>query len=245
MDPTTVLGILGAAALIFQGAVTGEISSTFLNWHGLSVVLGGTGMAILINTPARYVRGAVQALFGLLRAPSYSGPDAAVSLMVGLAEQAQGRGVSALREVDPKAAGGFLARAAQVATEYNDPVFVRAVLEQEINQSADFQNEITNVYRSAGVLAPMFGLIGTLLGIVQVLRQIADPEQVGPAMAIAITSAFYGILLANLVCVPVAGKLRIRSWEEQITKTIVLEGVLMIMEGTVPAVVERKLQSYL
>ncbi|MEE8424541.1 MAG: MotA/TolQ/ExbB proton channel family protein, partial [Elusimicrobiota bacterium] len=87
------------------------------------------------------------------------------------------------------------------------------------------------------------GLIGTLIGIVQVLQQIADPSKVGPAMAIAITSAFYGIVLANIVFIPIAGKMRVRLWEKVKVKAMVIEGVTGMMKGTVPLVLERRLQS--
>lgn len=244
MDLTTILGFVGAAALIFQGAASGEITSTLLNWHGMGVVLGGTGVAVLINTPGRYIMEAGRQFFTLAVTSPYKRPEDTIALMVTLGEQAQGRGIGALRDVDPKAAGGFLARAAQVALEHNDPKFVRSVLEQEVNQNLDHQNEVANVFRTMSVMAPMFGLIGTLLGIVNVLKEISNPEAVGKAMAVAITSAFYGILLANVVCTPAAGKMRIRSWEESVTKAMVVEGIMMIMEGAVPAVIERKLQAY-
>lgn len=244
MDLTTVLGFVGAVALIYLGAASGQISSTLLNWHGLVVVLGGTGVAVLINTPGRYIQQALRAFLTMGASSPYKRPEDTIVLMVGIGEQAQGRGISALREVDQTTLGGFLGKAAQVALEHNDPQFVRTVLEQEINQAADQQNEVANVFRTMSIMAPMFGLIGTLLGIVNVLKEISNPEAVGAAMAVAITSAFYGILLANVVCVPVAGKLRIRSWEETITKAIVLEGVILIMEGTVPAVIERRLQAF-
>ena len=136
-------------------------------------------------------------------------------------------------------------RAATAALEYNDSNFVRQVLEQEINQNVDDMNEVTNVYRTMGIMSPMFGLLGTLIGIVEVLKDLANPESVGPAMAVAITSAFYGILFANVVCVPIAGKMRAKVWMEVRMKSMILEGILEIMKGSVPLVVERRLQSFL
>lgn len=244
MDLTTVLGVAGAVLMLARGVASGELSSLMLNAHGLGIVYGGTAVAVLLNTPGRYIREAFSALFGLLRSSQYKRPEEMVGVMVGLAERGGGRGVAALRDVDPTVAGGFLAHAARVALEQHSPEFVREVLEREINQASDVQNEVINVYRTIGVLAPMFGLIGTLLGIVNVLKDISNPEQLGASMAVAITSAFYGIMTANMLCVPVAGKLRLRSWEETISKSVVLEGVMMIIAGTVPAVMERKLQAY-
>ena len=122
------------------------------------------------------------------------------------------KGLTALKEADPVIARGFLMRASLAALEYNDSNFVKQVMEQEINQAADETNEIANVYRTMSILMPMFGLLGTLIGIIGVLRDLSNPENVGPAMGVAITSAFYGIFMANMICVPIAGKIRARIW---------------------------------
>jgi chemotaxis protein MotA len=102
-------------------------------------------------------------------------------------------------------------------------------------------NEVVNVFRVASVMAPMFGLIGTLVGIIEVLRNITSPEAVGVSMATAITSAFYGITMANLVCVPLAGKLRGLMLKEAEAKGLVAEGYADIVKGEMPLVVEQRL----
>jgi chemotaxis protein MotA len=156
----------------------------------------------------------------------------------------QANGLGALRNVDPRAAGGFLTEASTTALEYNNADFVRRVLETDVNNKVDRTNEVINVIRTAGVVSPMFGLIGTLLGIIGVLGQISDMNKVGGAMAIAITSAFYGIAFANLICIPVAGKLRMRLWEEIKMRAMVIEAIVGMMQGTVPLVLERRLMSF-
>ena len=227
MDVTTLLGFVGAAA------------------HGLVVVFGGTIVATLINTPLKFVTRAVAELSWIFKENGEASPEKLIPVLVGLAEQTRLHGFSALKDADPGIAGGFLNRAAAAALEYNDSDFVRQVLEQEINQNADDMNEVTNVYRTMGVMSPMFGLLGTLIGIVEVLKDLANPESVGPAMAVAITSAFYGILFANVVCVPISGKMRAKVWMEVRMKSMILEGIMEIMKGSVPLVVERRLQSFL
>lgn len=244
MDITTFLGIGALAGMAALGAVTGQLPPFFLNWHGLAIVLGGTAGAMLINTPLADARGAAAALAVLFRGSRFPSNEGIVAAIVELAERVHGRGVSALQEVDAHAVGGFLGRAAGVAVEYNNPDLVWQILETEINASYDRNNEMANVYRTMGILAPMFGLLGTLIGIVSVLREISNPEKVGGSMAIAMTTAFYGIALANTFCVPVAGKLRSRNIEELRAKTMVAEGVVMMLRGTVPLIIERKLRSY-
>ena len=245
MDITTLLGFAGAAALLFAGVAGNQLSASLINVHGLVVVFGGTLVATLINTPLKFITRAVAELSWIFKENGEASPEKLIPVLVGLAEQTRLRGFSALKEADPKLAGGFLNRAATAALEYNDTNFVRQVLEQEINQNADDMNEVTNVYRTMGVMSPMFGLLGTLIGIVEVLKDLANPESVGPAMAVAITSAFYGILFANVVCVPISGKMRAKVWLEVRMKSMILEGILEIMKGSVPLVVERRLQSFL
>lgn len=244
LDLTTAAGVFGALVLLLIGCLSGEVSSVFLNAQGLLIVLGGTLCAMMLNTPLRYVRETFFESLRLLRRDPYGDPADMVPLLTRLSEQVQARGLGALRDVDGRAGGGFLQQASVTAMEYNNPEFVRKVLETEVNNRVDRANEVINVVRTAGVLSPMFGLIGTLLGIVHVLKQISDPEQVGPAMAVAVTTAFYGILLANFLFVPVAGKMRFRLWEEIKVKAMIIEGVVGMMQGTVPLVLERRLQSY-
>lgn len=245
MDFTTLLGLGGTAALVIAGVAGGQLTASLINMHGVVVVIGGTLAATLINTPLKFVTRAVSELGLIFREREEASPAKLVPVIVQLAEQARMRGLSALKDADPAVAGGFLNRAATAALEYNDYKFVREVLEQEINQGVDDMNEVANVYRTMGVMAPMFGLLGTLIGIIGVLKDLSNPESVGPAMAVAITSAFYGIFFANLVCVPIAGKMRAKVWMEVRMRTMILEGVLEIMKGSMPLVIERRMQSYL
>lgn len=244
MDYNTVLGITGFVGLMIVGVSTGQVNSSLLNIHGVFVVLGGSFVAILINSPFTHTVKAFTELRFLMFSDETAEIKRTVPVMVALAGQCRERGLSALKDADPKHAGGFLARVSAAALEYNDSNFVRRVITQEINQAADEMNEIANVYRTFGLLSPMFGLLGTLMGIIGVLKQLSDPESVGPAMGVAITSAFYGIIIANMVCVPIAGKIRSRIWMQTKLKSMILEGILEIMQGSVPVVVERRMQSY-
>lgn len=245
MDYSTILGIIAFVALVAVGFSTGQITSSLINLHGVFVVMGGSLVAMLINTPFRYLSKAVTELRFLMLSDDNAEIKRAVPVLVALAEQCRSTGLSALKNADPVLAKGFLARVSAAALEYNDSNFVKHVIEQEINQAADETNEVANVYRTLGLLSPMFGLLGTLMGIISVLKQLSDPESVGPAMGVAITSAFYGILFSNMVCVPIAGKIRARIWLQVKLKSMILEGILEIMKGSIPMVVERRLQSYL
>ena len=121
---------------------------------------------------------------------------------------------------------------------------VKDTLELHIKNYRSQRNEQANVFRTVALLGPMFGLLGTLLGIVQVLRNISDPTKVGPAMAVALSTAFYGISLANLVCVPIAGKIRNRTVDEALDLDIIRHGIVGIMENKPAYVLEMELQSF-
>jgi chemotaxis protein MotA len=233
------------AIIVGGGVYMGELSSSLINLHAVLVVMGGGLAAMLFNTPLNYVVKAVTELRYIMFKDDSGEIRRVIPIMVNLAEQCRSRGLVALKDVDKGVADGFLYRVATAAMEYNDTGFVKQVITQEINQFADEMNEIANVYRTFGLLAPMFGLLGTLIGIISVLKQLSDPESVGPAMAIAISSAFYGILFSNLVCVPIAGKIRSRIWANVKLYSMILDGVLEIMKGSIPMVIERRMQSFL
>jgi chemotaxis protein MotA len=247
MDLTTIVGFAALGAGIGLAAFVGALPAVFLDWHGLGIVVGGTAIAMLINSPFEHLLQAVSSVGRLFGGGNrgYRDLRRTVKAVVTLAERAQANRLAALQEVDAAEVDGYLRHAAQLALEYNDPEKVYRVLDNEIDQNFDRQNEVVNVFRTAGILAPMFGLLGTLIGIVQVLRLIASPEEVGPAMAVAVTTAFYGIFMANALCIPIAGKLRVRYREELLAKTIVKDGIVAILKGTVPIVIERDLSSYL
>ncbi len=245
MDFSTILGLAAFVVLIFAGIESKQLSYSLVNLHGLFVVLGGSFTAMLLNTPLKYLIKALTELKVLLLDDDSAATESLVPIITNLAEQCRVKGLSALKDADPAIARGFLIRASLAALEYNDSNFVKQVMEQEINQAADETNEIANVYRTMSILMPMFGLLGTLIGIIGVLRDLSNPESVGPAMGVAITSAFYGIFLANMVCVPIAGKIRARIWIRVRMKSMILDGVLEIMKGSIPIVVERRMQSYL
>ncbi|MEI7529695.1 MAG: MotA/TolQ/ExbB proton channel family protein [Elusimicrobiota bacterium] len=245
MDFATILGIVGFFTLITVGVQTGQLEPSLLNMHAVFVVLGGGAVSMLINTPFKYLVKAFTELYKLMMLDENADIQRTIPIMVALTEQCRSLGLSALKEADPKHANGFLARVASAALEYNDSNFVKHVIEIEINKGADEMNEIANVYRTFGLLSPMFGLLGTLIGIIGVLKQVSDPDRVGPAMGVAISSAFFGILFANMVCIPISGKMRSRMEGQIKLKSMILEGVLEIMKGSIPMVVERRLQSYL
>lgn len=243
MNLSVWLGAGLGAALLVWGGMGAEGAGAIINLHGLSVVLGGTATALLIATPFRPLLGAARAGLNLFLPDRFPTPEAAVAEMVRLSQAAQeGGGLLSLQGESPAYANGFVQRAVAVAITCGDTNETRRLLEEEIRQRRIHRNEDGNVYRTASLLSPMFGILGTLVGMIQVLSKLSDPSKVGPAMALALSSAFVGIAIANALCIPVAGQLRLVAMRETLVYTIILEGILQITLGRSPAVIELRLR---
>lgn len=245
MDMMTIVGFILGGAVIGWGTLSSGVGGNIVNAHGIVIVLGGTLAATIINTSyVRFMAG-LKALVDIFSAPKIPGVDETVRTLVGMAETAQKQGgIMALSNADPAFAGGFLKRAIGVAMISAESRETRAILEEEIRRRRLDVQEDSNMYRTAGVLSPMFGLIGTLFGIIQTLSNISDPTAIGRSMAVAITSALFGIGFSNMFCVPVANKIRLRAMEETLVLQMILEGVLDIMAGKTPHLIGMHLRGY-
>ncbi|MDD2804343.1 MAG: MotA/TolQ/ExbB proton channel family protein [Elusimicrobiales bacterium] len=245
MDIMTLIGFLLGAAVVAWGAVSSGVGDKLLNTHGIVIVLGGTLAAIFINTSYKRFLAGLKALGETFASPKIPSVEEAVRTLVGMAETAQKQGgIMALTNTDPAFAGGFLKRAVAVAMISAESRETRNILEEEIRRRRLDVQEDSNLYRTAGVLSPMFGLIGTLFGIIQTLSNISDPTAIGRSMAVAITSALFGIGFSNMFCVPVANKIRLRAMEETLVLQLILEGVIDIMSGKTPHLIEMHLRGY-
>jgi chemotaxis protein MotA len=247
MEITSIFGLIAGFGVIFFGLWEAGVTGVFLNLHGIVIVLGGTIASVIFHCEWSHIKDALRGFGKVFKPSPYKNSHELIPILTNMAEIARQKGpVLALRDAPSHVADGFLARAADVALQnVQNPDLVKVLLERQINSSRIRNNEISNVFRAAGVLSPMFGLLGTLIGIIGVLRNIASPEILGTSMAVAITSAFYGISLANLVCVPMAGKLRAYAMDEQQTKTLILEGLLRVLREELPLVVEQRLWAFL
>ncbi|MDD5658381.1 MAG: MotA/TolQ/ExbB proton channel family protein [Elusimicrobia bacterium] len=243
MNWTFLLGVLCAAgAGVYVGGVNGR---SMLNLHGVGIVLGGTAVAVLINAPWRQVLSAVTGTLALFSPRGVPEPGEIVARMALLARRAQSEGgLLSLQGEGGNFAGGFLERAVSVAIAAGESNETRRLLESEIRQMRLRRQEDANILRTMGTLSPMFGLLGTLLGMIRVLEQLSSPTKIGPAMALALSSAFIGIAFANLVCVPVSGQLRLRAILETLALEMIMERVLDIAAGKPPSLVELHLQGY-
>ncbi|PIS46792.1 MAG: hypothetical protein COT17_06800 [Elusimicrobia bacterium CG08_land_8_20_14_0_20_51_18] len=246
MDLMSLVGFSLGAFVILWGVISSGIGMLFINSHGIVLVVGGTLAATIINTSYSAFMSGLKGFVKILRKDTL--PDVAdcIKTLVSLSNTAQKEGgIMALQNVDPNFARGFLKRAVTVAMISGELREVRNILEEEIRRSRLNFQEDSNFYRTAGVLSPMFGLIGTLFGIIQTLSNLSDPQLIAKSMAVAITSAFYGISFSNLIFIPVANKIRLLAINETLIFQLVLEGVVDIMSGKPSHLVEMHLKGYI
>lgn len=245
IDKTTIFGLILLIILILYGYIKGEIPKVIFNLHAILVVIGGTFIATVISTPYKYIKKTLTHSFLFLKEGDESNPEKIITYITEISDNVRKQGFRALRDVDPNIANGFIKRVSDAIVEYSDMQFVKNIMEQEINNNFDEINEVSNVWRVMAILSPMFGLVGTLIGIIGVLKEISNPDMIGPAMSIAITSAFYGIFLSNMIFTPIANKIRTKAIMNLKFKAMILDGMLEIMKGTLGLMIERKLRSYI
>lgn len=244
VDISSILGILTGVVLLFWAIHIGGSLGAF--WHppSLMITLGGTMAATLINYPF----GQVVRVFGILRNVFRGGGEAAakmIVLFVRLAEKARREGILSLEDDAEAMEDDFVRKAIQLVVDGTDPALVRKILETELSFLEDRHRVGQQMFETMGTIAPAFGMTGTLIGLIQMLRNLDRPESIGPGLAVALVTTFYGVLLANLVFLPVAGKLRVRSDEEVLVKELVIEGVLALQAGDNPRIVEERLKAFL
>ncbi|NTV79724.1 MAG: AAA family ATPase [Clostridiales bacterium] len=139
----------------------------------------------------------------------------------------------------------FMKKGVLLIVDGTDPELVRAILETELSSIESRHSRVVGFWDTLAAMGPAWGMIGTLIGLVNMLKQMSDPDSIGPAMALALITTLYGSMLANWICAPVANKLKIKTEEEITMKEIVIEGLLSIQAGENPRVIEEKLKSFL
>lgn len=244
MDIATIIGLVLAFGLIVWSILLGGSISGFLDMPSVAVVVGGTMGALLINFPLPTFLG-MGNYFKKTFLFVLDNPDEVIDKMVGYAERARREGMLALEEDSENETDPFLRKGLRLAVDGTDPQLLEKILETDVEQIENRHGEGAKVLSAGGTFAPAFGMIGTLIGLVNMLSNLDDPTQIGAGMATALITTFYGAVLANAVFLPLAGKLETRSKEELIIKAMIIEGIMAIQSGDSPRIVEEKLKSFL
>lgn len=244
MDVTTLIGFLAGTVLLLWAMTSGGSLSTFIDLPSLAIAVGGTMAALLINYPLHQVLGVAKVVRNAFvrAAPD---PRHTIATLVGFAERARREGLLALEDEIANLDDAFLQKGLQLVVDGTDPELVRSIMITELAFLEQRHRSGAGIFDTLGNLAPAFGMIGTLIGLIQMLKNLNDPAAIGPGMAVALLTTFYGAMIANFVCIPIAGKLKTKSAGEILDKEVMLEGILAIQSGDSPRIVEEKLKSFL
>jgi chemotaxis protein MotA len=168
-----------------------------------------------------------------------------IPTLVEFSGKARRDGILALETVTKDLPDKFLSKGIQLAVDGLEPRAITDILEKEIEYIEERHGKGSETFLTMGTISPSMGLIGTLVGLVQMLQNLSDPSSIGPAMAVALLTTFYGAILANMLFIPVAGKLKARNKEEILGMRLMLEGILSISTGDNPRTLEAKLEAFI
>ncbi len=242
MDLATLLGLVGTIAAIMSAIMMGGSVNIFVNAPGLMIVVAGTMTVVLMKYPLSVAAHAMKAAAKAFLNKAQT-PRELIEKCVELSNIARKEGVLGLEQVEIE--NEFLKRGVMLIVDGNDSDFVRKMLSNDINLTIGRHEEGQGIFKSIGDVAPAMGMIGTLIGLVQMMANMSDPKALGPAMAVALLTTLYGAVIANVLALPIADKLALRSKQERTTKSLVLEGISAIQAGLNPRVVEDLLKTYL
>jgi chemotaxis protein MotA len=244
VDLATVLGLALGTVMVFFAIFLGGDLPAYLNAPSVLIVVGGASCATLASYPlakfTRFHKVASKALFD-----KAIQPKSVIKELVELAEVARRDGILALEGMIAEMKDEFLVRGIQMAVDGTDPEVIQNVMETELENLLERHESGKGMLDSMGRYAPAFGMIGTLIGLVAMLKNMDDPSKIGAGMAAALLTTLYGALLANIVFLPLADKLGLRTNEEALAKTIIIHGVMSIQSGDNPRTVESKLITFL
>jgi len=242
MDLATLLGMLGAIGIVLAAILFGGSALVFINVPSILIVLAGTMMVVMI----KFTLGQFFGAFGVAARAfifKLDSPEEIITQVVDLANIARKEGMLALESQEIN--NEFLNNGVQMLVDGSDREVISAVMTKEMQQTIDRHKWGAKVFSATGDVAPAMGMIGTLIGLVQMLSAMDDPKSIGPAMAVALLTTLYGAMLANMIALPIADKLDLRKAEEGRIKAMCIDGVLAIQQGQNPRIIESMLKAYI
>lgn len=244
MDIATLLGLVLGFALVLMAILMGGDIGAYVNAPSMMIVIGGAICATMAATPLkRFLQLPAVIKKTVLTKPT--DPNELIKALVELAEVARRDGILALEGMAEQIEDPFLVRGIQMAVDGSDPEVIEAIMETDLANVMERHEGGKGLLDGMGRYAPAFGMIGTLVGLVAMLSNMDDPAKIGSGMAAALLTTLYGALMANIVFLPMADKLAIRSAEEVLAKTIIIQGVMSIQSGDNPRNVQSKLHTFL
>ncbi len=244
LDLATVIGIVGAFALVVAAMSTGGGLTWFLDGPSAMIVLGGTFGAVLVNYRMSDMLSVLKVAKNAFFKREYK-TDEIIRLLVEMSKMARKEGILSLQNMGVRVKDPFLGKAVDMMVDGYEPALMANILETELDFIAERHRLGAEIFASMGNFAPAMGMMGTLIGLIQMLMKMEEPSSIGPSMSVALVTTFYGVILANLVFHPISGKLRTRSAEELLVKRLIIKAVMSIQEGDNPRILEQKLHSFI
>lgn len=250
MEIGSIIGlVLGMIAILGGILIGAEFNvamavEAFVDYPSVFIVFGGTFGATFIAYPMHQVMKSFKAMGKIFSLPKMN-PISAIADIIELANLARREGILALEEKAQAMEDAFLKKGIMLIVDGTDPELVRSILETEMAYIDARHSEGRGVWAFIGGSAPAWGMMGTFIGLILMLLNLDDPEALGPGMATALITSFYGAAIANWIALPVENKLKFFNSEEIVLKEILVEGMLSIQAGENPRIIEEKLKSFL
>lgn len=242
MDLATLLGIAGAIGFIVMAMVLGGDISMFVDTQSILIVFCGSIFVVLSNYNLGQFFG-IGKIAGKAFLFKLEKPEDLIEKSVEMADAARKGGFLALEEAE--ITNPFMQKGVDMLVDGHDADVVRATLQKDISLTTERHETGAGMFMALAEVGPAMGMIGTLIGLVAMLSNMDDPKAIGPAMAVALLTTLYGAFLANVLCIPIANKLKLRVEEEKLNQLLILDAILGIQDGQNPRVIEGVLKNYI
>lgn len=245
MDILTVLGlIVGVSAILLGQFFEGGSITTLVNGPAAMIVLGGTIGAVMLQSPLAIFLRALQMTVWVLVNPRLE-HDTTIDKIINWSNIARREGLLGLENIEETETDPFARKGLQLLIDGSEPESIRSIMEVDISTRERFDHQAASVFESMGGYSPTIGIIGAVLGLIQVMGNLSDPSRLGAGIAVAFVATIYGVGLANLVFLPVAKKLKTLVQEHTQYREMLIEGMVSIAEGENPRNIEVKLLGYI
>ncbi len=247
MDLASIIELAGGIGVLFLGIMTSggiQTVTNFIDIPSLVITFGGAFVCVLgFNTLDSYIAGMKSASL-IFKVPE-TNVAGIVKQIIDLSNTARKEGLLALEEAAGQIEDAFLKKGLLLIVDGTEPELVKGILEAELDSIDSRHRARIKIWDDIGAQGPAWGMLGTLIGLVNMLQNLSDSASLGPSMATALITTFYGSFLANYLCAPISNKLKMRNGDEYMIKSIVIEGILSIQAGENPRVTEEKLKAFM
>ncbi|MCB2290552.1 motility protein A [Clostridium sp. CS001] len=243
MDLISIIGIVVITFFMLFGILTTGSIFTFIDIPSILIVVGGTAGALMLSARKKNVLQLTKCI-GIVFKEKTSNESEIINNLVGWATKARKGGLLALEEEIPKVNDDFLKTGLMMIIDGSEPEVIKRVLYIKLKGTAERHGNNRGLMDTGASLAPAFGMVGTLIGLVNMLKSLSDPSTIGPQMSVALITTFYGSLIANVFFMPMSKKLKSKTSAEIYQKEMIIEGLMSIQAGENPNVIKQKLMAF-